>query len=414
MTAYMTERSIILYTALYPYGTKETFTATEVEHLCRAFDRVYILPYKVMGEPRPIPGNAEVVILPMDGPFKVGSLMLRNWRILLQVLKHELPAWRYYGKRPGFHWNDLLGRLWRSEVLEEWLESRPDRPGLHYSFWFTYWATILSLVKARGSYRLNFVCRILGHDFDVTRHAEGFLPYRRFEMRQVSAIAAISQFGKNTLRREYPWFHGVEVHYFGVEDNSVGPSPVLSEPYLVSCSNLIELKRVHLIVDILRGLQRPLRWVHFGDGPLRQDLERLAADLPPHIQVEWKGATANADILRYYQEHPGGIFLHPSRQEGGMPVAIMEALSFGMPVMGCDTGGVPEGVNEHTGFLTPVDFDPIAVATWIEALLEDTERLAGLRASARAYYEKHFQAEVAHGRFISGFLLPQMEAGKEH
>ena len=56
-------RKVILFTDSYPYGWAETFVALELEHLCRTFDRVTVVPLRYGGvrRARPLPDNAGIV-----------------------------------------------------------------------------------------------------------------------------------------------------------------------------------------------------------------------------------------------------------------------------------------------------------------------------------------------------------------
>ena len=67
------------------------------------------------------------------------------------------------------------------------------------------------------------------------------------------------------------------------------------------------------------------------------------------------GHYPNEELLRYYGSNHVDLFINTSSTEG-VPVSIMEAQSFGIPVIATDTGGVKEVVTEGTGSLLPVDF----------------------------------------------------------
>ena len=128
------------------------------------------------------------------------------------------------------------------------------------------------------------------------------------------------------------------------------------EIVLVSCSNLAEVKRVHLLIRALRKSNKPIHWYHFGDGELRADLEEQAKALPDHITCTFMGFQANEDIQRFYAEHHIDAFLNVSRSEG-VPVSVMEAQSYGIPIIATDVGGTSEIVHDReNGVLLAVDF----------------------------------------------------------
>jgi glycosyltransferase involved in cell wall biosynthesis len=88
------------------------------------------------------------------------------------------------------------------------------------------------------------------------------------------------------------------------------------------------------------------------------------------------------------------IFILPSYAEG-MPMALLEAMSWEMPVIATPVGGIPQVVeNGVNGLLVaPGDIDGLAAA--IRSLLEDTALCERLGAAARATVETGFSLNEA-------------------
>ena len=169
---------------------------------------------------------------------------------------------------------------------------------------------------------------------------------------------------------------------------------------LVSCSNLIPLKRVSLIINALARLRFPFRWVHFGTGPLQDKLENEAkCELPPGTYT-FKGYTENAHIHRFYAEHSPDLFLSASETEG-LPVAMMEAMAYSIPVAATGVGGVPEIVqHEENGFLLPENTTGERLAEAIGAYCAlNRQRKMLFREKAWATFAAHFNAEKNFERF---------------
>ena len=59
------------------------------------------------------------------------------------------------------------------------------------------------------------------------------------------------------------------------------------------------------------------------------------------IGIEFKGARPHGEILNFYKEEGADLFILASRSEG-IPVSIMEAMSYGIPVIATNVGGVKE------------------------------------------------------------------------
>ncbi|MBK8368427.1 MAG: glycosyltransferase [Bacteroidetes bacterium] len=72
--------------------------------------------------------------------------------------------------------------------------------------------------------------------------------------------------------------------------------------------------------------------------------------------------------MDFYKDKPVDLFVNVSEIEG-IPVSIMEAISFGIPCIGTNVGGVSEIVNEQTGFLIDKNFEPNEVAELLSKYL---------------------------------------------
>ena len=113
-------------------------------------------------------------------------------------------------------------------------------------------------------------------------------------------------------------------------------------------------------------LDRPLRVVLVGDGPLKSDLVRLAEELNILPQVDFFDARSQAELVPFYQT--ADVFCLPSLSEG-LPCVALEAMACGTPIVASRVGGIPEVVSADTGILVPPS-DPEALAMALEAALK--------------------------------------------
>jgi glycosyltransferase involved in cell wall biosynthesis len=88
------------------------------------------------------------------------------------------------------------------------------------------------------------------------------------------------------------------------------------------------------------------------------------------------------------------IFLLPSHHEG-MPMALLEAMSWGLPVIATPVGGIPQVVDDEVSGLLVAVGDIEGLATQIERLLADTALRERLGANARARIETDFSLRDA-------------------
>jgi len=130
------------------------------------------------------------------------------------------------------------------------------------------------------------------------------------------------------------------------------------------------------------------RYLVVGDGPLRPELERLAARLGLGDRARFTGFRADVG------ETMSSITLSvlPSQSEG-LSNVLLESMAASLPVIATRVGGTPEVVeNEQTGLLVPPR-DPAALALAIDSLLSDPERAAHLGRAGRRRVERFFQLD---------------------
>ena len=94
------------------------------------------------------------------------------------------------------------------------------------------------------------------------------------------------------------------------------------------------------------------------------------------------------------------MFINCSESEG-IPVSIMEALSFGIPVIATNVGGTSEVVIDgYNGFLLDKDFLEIDLKQMIVDFLNSSEDfILEKRTNARIFWENNYDAEKNYTEF---------------
>jgi glycosyltransferase involved in cell wall biosynthesis len=180
--------------------------------------------------------------------------------------------------------------------------------------------------------------------------------------------------------------------------------------HLLCVARLVEKKGIDRQLRIYAALREtglPFAARIVGEGPLRQELESLAGSLGvaaavtftghlPHHEV-W-GELERADVLL----HTGVVA--PSGDRDGLPNVIPEAMSVGVLVVTSPTAGTTEAVSDGVnGLVAPAD-DPQAWVAALRRLAVDDALAERLRASARDWVVKNFDAHTN-----AALLLEQFE-----
>jgi colanic acid/amylovoran biosynthesis glycosyltransferase len=246
----------------------------------------------------------------------------------------------------------------------------------------------------------KFVTRCHGFDLYNERHINGYIPYRKFILDHADLICPISENGKQYLHDCFlgKYDNRIVVMRLGTIRKVEIPEEQEKEDsiVIVSCSNLVDVKRVHLIINALRKCQKKITWYHFGDGNLRADLEKQAETLGGNVRYKFMGYQANEDVQRFYAEHYIDAFVNVSQSEG-IPVSIMEAESYGIPIIATDVGGTSEIVhNGENGVLLSVDFTDEDLLLAIDEVIEKANQY---RVEALHTWETMSDAHVVFPEF---------------
>lgn len=368
----MKSKRLILLTANFPFDNGEPFLETEIEYLAATFDEVVILTRNTSSNRmRSIPENCSVV----RESFAVGaSMKLFALTGLLKgrVRKEIRIAKKSYGLDRKQILKTLLvsefrGRQMMKKVVSI-VDRSPEEPTVCYSYWADDAAIGLAMLKEARP-EVACVTRVHGWDLYFEASEMNYLPYRQFLGKRLDRIFSISEKGQQYCSERWGIDREkVTIARLGVRKQSDQPM-MDTELRVVSCSNMIPLKRVHLIIEALSKLnKKEVHWYHFGSGQLKESLEKQAAELLTPEQYSFMGQISNPDLMRWYREHPVAVFINVSSTEG-IPVSIMEAMSFGIPAIATNVGGTGEIVNDRNGVLLASDPTVNSIASALEHIL---------------------------------------------
>jgi len=185
---------------------------------------------------------------------------------------------------------------------------------------------------------------------------------------------------------------------------------------VISIARLVPKKGIDVLLRSLAAVGESgtaWRLCMVGDGPQRRALEQLASQLGIAERVTWLGAVANSRLPELLRQ--ADVFALPCRVDArgdrdGIPVAIMEALAAGLPVVAGDLPALRELVQpEETGLLVPGD-NPQALAQALARLAADGALGERLVAAGRRRVEEEFTVAKNASRLDAA--LRQAAAGR--
>lgn len=411
-------RRLLLFSSTFPYGDLETYLETELPFLARKFDSVTIQPTRADTKvSRPVPSNVKVAKpLWHAGETKMVFFIraitrLGTWKLFLdEALKQfQNPVTLL----KIFHWSCYRQALESSDAVRESI-CCADKT-IAYSYWGGITALAIPKLAIEG-----IPCCVRYHRVDLYKHAQrgsGYMgmstahfPWREEIVRSSSLSALISSHGEEYFLSH--WGECVKEHakigvfrlgVFHRGENPAKSNAGKNELVIVSCSYIRPVKQVHLIARLVKELARDrcVTWHHFGSGTSKLLDKELASTGGAQLTVELHGFVANAEIVSFYRDHHVDLFFNLSLSEG-IPVSIMEAISFGIPAVATNVDGNGEVVvTGMSGLL--VDFreaeESVQLATRIG---REFELLGAInRSTPNVYWDEYFNANKNFAAFAS-------------
>lgn len=245
-------------------------------------------------------------------------------------------------------------------------------------------------------------------------HDSAFSPYKSYlqriyhrlwvyqreieSMRRAQAITAVSEYTARVARKVFSRERDIQVIHNWVDTSTFAPiyRTVPSRPFrLLFVGNMSLRKGRDLLIPIMERLGPDFELSYTGapeDFPHR---EGLPGNMLPLGRID--GPEAMAEV---YQDHDALLF--PSRLEG-LPLAVLEATSSGLPVIAANASSLPEVVRHwETGVLCALN-DVDAFVDAIGSLARAQDHWLEMRINGRQLIESEFSMEPALDRYIKTY-----------
>ncbi|MBI4647464.1 MAG: glycosyltransferase [Bacteroidia bacterium] len=408
---------LFLLTSAYPFDKGENFIETEIPYLDKAFDKIIIIYSSKSKGPlnRYIPKNTDVLFYNANLNFflKLTSLIYAfsplSWNEIRHIgnnLKLKLS--------PGILkilFIEIIKAKKLAAFLKYHINSFKNINKIYlYSYWNDYRACAISMIK-QHNHDIKAFSRAHGWDTYFERHPYNYLPMKNYMYLNLDGIFFISENGKQYTSKIFPEY---STKYFVSRLGTRNTTPLkmilsIEKINLLSCSSIISLKKIPLIIDSLILIENiRINWSHLGDGSERKNIEKYAIEKLTdrrNISFTFHGLIYNSEVLEYYKNNDVDLFINTSSTEG-IPVSIMEAMSFGIPCIGTNVGGVSEIIEDnYNGFLLPANPSPEEVTSIILRFyyLSEQEKQQ-LRQNAYNTWEEKYNAEKNYTKFIEQIL----------
>lgn len=240
--------------------------------------------------------------------------------------------------------------------------------------------------------------RLIGIPYSVTVHAHDIYVSQTMlatKLRPAAAVIAISDYNREFLAKHAGEWIRAKTHvvHCGIRPDKYAPrstmAAVSSRFEIISTGSLQEYKGHRYLIDacaILRDRGLAFRCRIIGGGEDRETLQQQIETLGLHSFVELMGPQSEHQVMALLPTadcYAQASVVTASGKMEGIPVALMEALACGLPVVATNISGIPELVrHQETGYLVPPT-DPVALADMLMHIAEHREDAHRLGSQGR-------------------------------
>lgn len=410
-------QKLFLATDGFPYGnTERNFVLPEIVRLQQYYD-ITVISHADMKQTveragcEELPENVRLVHFPrpiITAIDKIKALLLyivdADGRREIREILADRPNRKERLYQSLSFWAQTLSdqkALRRSGLLSK------DEPVIYYSFWYTYFC--YSMIRERDRYpNVKVITRTHGHDLYHERVPGGRQPFKHQMEDGLERIVFACEYGRQYYEKQVMDIRTgsdkLKVCKLGTDPARRGmPIGNGEEWQLVSCSNAIPLKRIELIIDGLAQItEYNIHWTHIGDG---SDLARLqeyaGRRLKQKKNIRYTFAGYIRNVALFYEQHQVDCFITTSSTEGGCPVSIQEAMSYGIPIIGTAVGGITEMIADN-GILLSKDPHGEEVADVIGTIAgADKEIIDKMKESSYARWKAEFDINDSFQRILA-------------
>ena len=394
--------NIVVFTRWFPYNKwhELSFLKDEIEFLNNSFNKVTIVPQKIEGDYYQLSNDIVINEEFAQNLIKIGIIdklrSLFSLIFILEIFKCKLNISKI---RYAFS-TRLAAEITKKWVMSFCSKNRSDQNIIFYSFWLDF--TSLGILLSKKKHQKKVVARC--HNFDLYGNSDNlfYVPFQKYIFQKLDAIYPDSIYGETYILSKFKQVN-CKAMLMGVpKAKKINLGSTDENIRIVSCSHLIKRKRVHLILEGLIEFanvysERNIFWFHVGDGPESIKLKEKLKDVPNNLKVDLKGWLNRNELHKFYLDTPIDLFINVSTKEG-TPVSLMEAISYGIPVIATEFGGNKEIIEFGGGLMLTINTNKNEIS---DTIYKAINKENFLRNSALNTWEKKYNSSLNNKHFCN-------------
>jgi colanic acid/amylovoran biosynthesis glycosyltransferase len=314
----------------------------------------------------------------------------------------KLAARRRLMKRAGFRQRyntepaGMPDELWRDRLT--WDAAVEQIAAERFDWLYVHFAMRQLLLGYWASYFLDVPVGVTlqAHDIFTNPLSQWF----DWTLGRCKAVVTVSHYNREAILKLAPALppEKVKVLANGIDIDTFAPRP--HDPHrpfrFVGTGRLVEIKGFHVLIEavgLLAQKRRDFRVSLIGDGPLRESFQQRIVELGIGDVVELLGKRDATFLKGFLPDQDCFVLPCVIAKDGnrdGMPLALREGMSCGLPALSTQLLGLHETVSPGTGTLVAPD-DPAALSAAMEQMMDlPPDRYRAMAAAARKKAEAEF------------------------
>ena len=280
------KKILFLFTVNYPFSHGEHLLQYETEALLKEFDKVVIVCadtksqqlYKV-DKRIDIVRNSFGLTLANKGFSLLNIFSNYFWYeicIILFKYKERVSISKIYS---------ILLAIKKGKKSEKFINEELKKYTKYDIYLYSWWTLTITngfaFIKKKHP-EITAMTRARAIDLYFERHKTDYIPLRKYLYETLDSIFCISKDGQNYISNKFNSErinNRVKVSRVGCINRNKYINTIENNipQKIVTCSNIIPLKRLHLLIEALAFFKNEkIHWIHFGEGDLRDEIEDLS------------------------------------------------------------------------------------------------------------------------------------------
>lgn len=390
----MKKNAMLIFQASRLGNNIHPFVYSEVEAFCARYDHVHLVCFKYNPSIKDLDKFENLTVHGTD-KFTLRNIIGGAWRFLTCYGFSDM--WVAIKKKRfsiGYLKSCALMTIFGNALIRAsdkvLSNASSDEEWTVEGYWLSGPALAAAWLKRKYPHIFAF-SRAHSSEIDPVRNPYCICQFKKFINKYLDARYFISGWARDNYESIMP-LHGVKncennyVMRLGIRKNEDKINPASSDGIfrIVSCSRAVPLKRLDLLAKafVNHSYSKPIEWIHLGDGVEMEKVKTICAEKKDGFKFTFPGGMPNEAVQHYLATEPVDLFVNVSRYEG-LPVSIMEAMAYGLPVVATDAGATREIVDETNGVLLPVEVTEEMIAEAIEKIVSSSDdELANYRKAA--------------------------------